>query len=161
MSCRSRFDHAADPQHSPLAPFEILGFEPFGRRIPSGPSYPLALDTFQFEGERRGLRGEDMAYFAIVNESGPAWNLSRSRRNQEGWDEHAAYIDGLAREGFFLMVGPLSPTKSLLIVEADDEQVVKTRLAEDPWRKTGILRVFSIEPWEVLVGRERLVSPQG
>ena len=99
-----------------------------------------------------------MPYFAVVNESGPAWNPSRSRRDQEKWAEHAAYIDALASEGFFLLVGPLSPTKSLLIVKSDSEQAVKTRLAEDPWRTMGILRLLSIEPWEVLVGQERLVG---
>ena len=102
-----------------------------------------------------------MAYFAVVNESGPAWNPSRSRRDQEKWTEHAAYIDALAVEGFFLLVGPLSPTKSLLVVQADSENAVATRLAEDPWRKMGILRVLSIEPWEVLVGKERLLGPTG
>jgi len=102
-----------------------------------------------------------MAYFAVVNESGPAWNPSRSRRDQEKWTEHAAYIDALAEEGFFLLVGPLSPTKSLLIINADSERAAATRLEEDPWRKMGILRVLSIEPWEVLVGKERLMSQPG
>jgi uncharacterized protein YciI len=99
-----------------------------------------------------------MAYFAIINESGPAWNHSRSRRDQEKWAEHAAFIDSLAEEGFFLLVGPLSPTKSLLIVESESEQAAKARLAEDPWRKMGMLRLLSIEPWEVLVGKEILTG---
>ena len=102
-----------------------------------------------------------MAYFVVVNESGPAWNPSRSRREQEKWTEHAAYIDSLASEGFFLLVGPLSSTKSLLIVEADSEEAVRARLGEDPWRKIGILRLRSLEPWEVLVGQERLSGHEG
>ncbi len=102
-----------------------------------------------------------MAYFAVVNESGPAWNPSRSRRDQAGWAEHAAYIDGRASEGFFVLVGPLSPTKSLLIVEAESEAVVRARLAEDPWRRSRTLRLVSVEPWEVLVGKERLASSPG
>jgi uncharacterized protein YciI len=71
-----------------------------------------------------------MPYFAAVNESGPAWNPSHSRRDREKWAEHAAYIDALASEGPFLLVGPLSPTKTLLIVKSDSEWTVKTRLAE-------------------------------
>ncbi len=102
-----------------------------------------------------------MTYFAVVNERGPAWNDSRSRRDQAGWVEHAAYIDALAREGFFLLVGPLSPTRSLLIVEAESEQAARNRLATDPWRKDGTLRLFSIEPWEVLVGNPRLAGSHG
>jgi len=97
-----------------------------------------------------------MAYFAVINDGGPAWDPARSRRNQEKWAEHATYIDSLAEKGFFLLVGPLSPTKSLLIVAAASDREVRDRLAEDPWRKLGILRLLSVEPWEVLVGKERL-----
>lgn len=99
-----------------------------------------------------------MAYFAVINESGPAWDRSRPRREQEKWVEHAAFIDSLADEGFFLLVGPLSPTKSLLIVDSESEHSARAKLAEDPWRKMGILRLVSVEPWEVLVGKELLTT---
>ncbi len=102
-----------------------------------------------------------MTYFVVINDSGPGWDPSRLRRDQDGWAEHAAYVDGLASEGFFLLVGPLSPTRSLLIVAADSETVARARLAEDPWRRRGTLRLVSIEPWEVLVGKERLAASPG
>lgn len=102
-----------------------------------------------------------MPYFAVTNESGPAWNPSRTRRDQEKWTEHAEFIDALAAERFFILVGPLSPTRSLLIVDSLNEQAVRARLAEDPWMKMGILRVLSIDPWEVLVGKEALTAKAG
>lgn len=99
-----------------------------------------------------------MTYFVVINDGGPAWDRSRSRRDQAKWTEHAAFIDALAEEGFILLVGPLSPTKAMLIVDAASEQAVRARLAEDPWRKMGILDLRSVEPWEVLIGQDRLAA---
>jgi uncharacterized protein YciI len=99
-----------------------------------------------------------MAYFAVINESGPTWNPSRARRAQENWTKHAAFIDALADEGFLLLVGPLSPTRALLIAESVSEEAVRARIALDPWMETGILRVRSFDPWEVLVGKELLAA---
>jgi uncharacterized protein YciI len=102
-----------------------------------------------------------MALFVVINESGPAWDLTRSRRDQEKWAEHAAFIDSLAEERFALLVGPLSPTRSLGVIDSVREEAARARLAEDPWMKMGMLRVHSIEPWEVLVGKEILTGPVG
>jgi uncharacterized protein YciI len=103
-------------------------------------------------------RGRKVAYFAVINDSGPAWNPARARRDQEKWAEHAAFIDAQADERFVIAVGPLSPTRALLIVDSTSELAVRSRLAEDPWMKMGILRVLSIDPWEVLVGKEVLAA---
>ncbi len=100
-----------------------------------------------------------MPYFAVINEAGPAWNPSRQRRDQDEWKEHAQFIDALAEEHFLLLVGPLSPTRALQILEAESEHAVRARLAQDPWMTKGTLRILSIDPWEVLVGKERLTSP--
>jgi uncharacterized protein YciI len=100
-----------------------------------------------------------MPFFVAVNEGGPSWDPSRSRREQEGWREHAEFIDRLAEEGFFLLVGPVSPTKSILILNATDEQEARSRLAKDPWREAGVLQLVSLEAWEVLVGKELLERP--
>jgi uncharacterized protein YciI len=99
-----------------------------------------------------------MAYFVVVMEAGPAWNPSRPRREQENWREHAAFIDSLAAEHFLLLVGPLSPTRALEILDAPSEQSVRTRLKTDPWVRVGTLRILSVDPWEVLIGKERLAG---
>jgi uncharacterized protein YciI len=99
-----------------------------------------------------------MAYFAVIMEAGPAWNPSRPRTEQEGWKKHAAFIDALTEQHFCLLVGPLSPTRALQIIEARTETAVRSRLADDPWVKSRTLRILSVDPWEVLVGKERLVT---
>jgi uncharacterized protein YciI len=100
-----------------------------------------------------------MAYFVVTNEQGPAWKSSRSLREQERWAEHAAFIDALADEGFLILAGPLgggAKHRALLIVNSVSEQGIRERFAEDPWMRMGVLRILTIEPWEVLVGTERL-----
>jgi uncharacterized protein YciI len=101
-----------------------------------------------------------MPYFVVTTEAGPAWNPARPRRDQDHWKEHAAFIDGLAEAGFTVAVGPLAPTRALQIIEAHDEAEVRARLAKDPWMQDGTLRILSLDPWEVLVGKERL-APKG
>lgn len=102
-----------------------------------------------------------MAYFAAVNDRGPAWDSSRPRRSQDRWSDHAVFIDALVAEGFVVLVGPVSPTRSLLILRAPDLETARKRLADDPWRSMGILRLVSLEPWEILIGRERLARAPG
>jgi uncharacterized protein YciI len=47
----------------------------------------------------------------------------------------------------------------LLIVEAESEDEIHRRLANDPWMATEQLRTVSIEPWNILVGAARFTSP--
>jgi hypothetical protein len=38
-------------------------------------------------------------YFLVTEIPGPDWNRSRPRREQLGWDAHAAFLDSLADQG--------------------------------------------------------------
>jgi hypothetical protein len=90
-------------------------------------------------------------YFLVENAKGPAWDHSRGVREQHGWDEHAAFMDGLAEEGFVVLGGPIEGDErlsALLIVDAEDEGAVRARLAPDPWSET-ILTIDSIRPWSI------------
>jgi uncharacterized protein YciI len=90
-------------------------------------------------------------YLLVEHAKGPAWDHSRDVRQQEGWDEHAAFMDRLAEEGFVVLGGPIDGDErlsALLIVDAEDEAAVRARLAEDPWSE-GVLRIESIRPWSV------------
>lgn len=80
---------------------------------------------------------------------GPGWDTRRGIREQRGWIEHAAFMDGLVADGFLLLGGPVGDgQRTLHLVEADDENEVRRRLAEDPWARDGLLlEVGSIEPW--------------
>ena len=91
-------------------------------------------------------------YIAVIREPGPAWDRERAVREQEGWDEHAAFMDALADEGFIALGGPLGDASghALHIVEAEDEREVERRFAEDPW-SDHMLRIARIEPWTILL----------
>jgi uncharacterized protein YciI len=90
-------------------------------------------------------------YYLVERATGPAWDHSRERREQVGWDEHAAFMDALAAEGFVVLGGPTGEGDGgnvLLIVDADGEATIRARLAEDPW-PDDVLRIESIRPWSV------------
>jgi uncharacterized protein len=90
-------------------------------------------------------------YFLVERGKGPAWDHSRGRREQEGWDEHAAFMDGLAEAGFVVLGGPIGEgdgENTLLVIDADDEATVRARLAEDPWPEE-LLTIESVRSWSV------------
>lgn len=90
----------------------------------------------------------DMANFAVTLVHGPGWDDSRPIRQQQEWDAHAAFMDGLVDAGFLIVGGPLGAgDRSLHLIEADDEPEIRARFGEDPWAAAGLLRVGSIESW--------------
>jgi uncharacterized protein len=100
-------------------------------------------------------------YYLVERAKGPAWDHSRGRREQAGWDEHAAFMDALAEEGFVVLGGPIGDgdgENALLVVDADDEATIRARLAEDPWPE-DVLRTESIRPWSVLLRAPARPSP--
>jgi len=91
-------------------------------------------------------------YFALTEACGRAWDPSRERREQDGWDEHAAFMDALVDEGFVVLGGPIgNGERVMLLVEAEDEREIRDRLAADPWLP-GVLEIESIEPWSLWLG---------
>jgi uncharacterized protein len=98
-----------------------------------------------------------MATFAVTLIHGPGWDDARPIREQDGWPEHAAFMDGLVDDGFLVIGGPLSDgSRTLHLVDAADEDAVTVRLAADPWAADGKLQIGSVEPWALwLDGRPR------
>jgi uncharacterized protein YciI len=88
-----------------------------------------------------------MASFAVMLAHGLGWDPSPQIRVQEGWDEHAAFMDGLAGSGFIILGGPVGDgEETLRVVGAADEDGVRARLAADPWARAGLLRIAAIGP---------------
>jgi uncharacterized protein YciI len=94
--------------------------------------------------------------FAMIRKGGPAWDPARPLREQDKWDEHAAFMDDLFDEGFVVMAGPLGDGtpehRVLLIFDADSESTIHARLDADPWTPMGVLDTVSVERWNVLLG---------
>jgi uncharacterized protein YciI len=81
-------------------------------------------------------------------------------REQEGWDEHARFMDELVASGFVVLGGPLEGDREVLeIVSAPSEEAIRERLAADPWAANGMLRPVSIERWTVLLDSRSTLEP--
>jgi hypothetical protein len=98
-----------------------------------------------------------MANFAVRLVHGRGWDSSRPIRGQDGWDGHAAFMDGLVDDGFVILGGPVGDGQETLhVVEAADENDIRVRLAKDPWASADLLRIGAIEPWTLwLDGRPK------
>ncbi len=73
-------------------------------------------------------------------------------REQDGWDDHARFMDGLVEDGFILLGGPLEGGRDTLhVVEAESEEAIRARFAEDPWAASGMLEPAAVEAWTVLL----------
>jgi uncharacterized protein YciI len=90
--------------------------------------------------------------WALRRRRGGPWDWSRGLREQEGFEEHAAFMDQLVEEGFIIMGGPLDDEREVLhIVNAPSEQAIHDRLAEDNWTQDGKLETVSIEGFTALL----------
>jgi uncharacterized protein YciI len=97
-----------------------------------------------------------VAYFVVRLERGGPWDWTRDMREQDGWDEHAKFMDDLVDEGFIVLGGPLEGERETMhVVQADTEQAIRKRWATDPWFVNGMLTPARIERWTILLdGRE-------
>jgi hypothetical protein len=89
-------------------------------------------------------------YLVVLHRSGPQWDPSQPLEGQSGWDEHAAYMDGLVE------TGPLADEHRVVhIAEGASEDAVRAAFERDPWSGTH-LHIASIDALTVrLDGRNR------
>lgn len=95
-------------------------------------------------------------YYLVRQAKGAAWDHSRPRREQEGWEEHAVFMDGLVEDGFVVLGGPVGEgdgDDAVLVVEAESEAAVRARLDQDPWPQE-MLYQRSVEPWTIFLRRD-------
>ena len=94
-------------------------------------------------------------FLVVVERSGPEWDPSRPLEEQSGWDAHASFMDGLVADGFIVLGGPLADEHRVAhAVEAESEDAVRARLAQDPWSETH-LRIATIDPWTIRLDARR------
>jgi hypothetical protein len=103
--------------------------------------------------EEMPMSKRPVTYYAVTRERGERWDASLTMREQEKWDEHAVFMNALVDDGFVVLGGPLGDgVKILLIIDAESEQEIDARLADDPWTPMGLLRIAKVEHWEIQLG---------
>ena len=95
-------------------------------------------------------------FLVVLTRSGPAWDASKPLEQQQGWPEHAAFMDGLVASGFLVLGGPLvDELRVVHAVHAASVDEVRATLARDPWSGSHLV-VERVTPWTIrLDGRER------
>jgi hypothetical protein len=95
-------------------------------------------------------------FHVVLVRSGPEWRPGRALEEQTGWEEHAAFMDGLLDDGFIVLGGPLGDEHRVVhAVEAESEQAVRSTLARDPWSGSHLV-VEVVEPWTIRLDARRL-----
>ncbi len=97
-----------------------------------------------------------MAHFAVTMVHGPGWDPGRGIREQDAWDEHAAFMDRLVDDGFVILGGPVGDGQHVLLaIEAAGGPAIRARLTADPWVAKRLLQIGAVEPWALwLDGRQ-------
>jgi uncharacterized protein YciI len=91
-------------------------------------------------------------FFAVRLQRGGPWDWSRGLREQDGWEEHARFMDLLVGDGFIVLGGPVEGDREILhAISAPSAEAVRQRLAQDNWAQNGMLTVISVEEWTVLL----------
>jgi hypothetical protein len=98
-------------------------------------------------------------FFVVERRRGPQWDASQPLEGQSGWDDHAAFMDGLVDDGFVVLGGPLADEhRVILVIEAPSADAVRDVLRRDPWSGTHLV-VESVDAWTIrLDGRTRRVD---
>ena len=85
----------------------------------------------------------------VLRRSGPEYDHSKPLEEQFGWEEHAAFMDGLVDDGFIVLGGVLGDqVRTAHAVEAESEDAIRVRLAQDPWSRSHLV-VDAIDQWTI------------
>jgi len=83
--------------------------------------------------------------------AGPAWT-SGPPEEQDGWEEHAAFIDRLIERGIFVMGGPFADhSGSHTLLENVSEEEARELVLQDPFVENGVFELEDVRTWTVYV----------
>ncbi len=118
----------------------------------------IALDpwTTWLGGEERLAAARHQLYL-VAYAPGPRWADDKARREQAGWEAHAAFMDKLVAQAMVLFGGPLDGRRALLVMQHHDRHGLREQLAGDPWYES-VLTIEDIEPWSLWL--HGFVSPK-
>jgi uncharacterized protein YciI len=90
--------------------------------------------------------------FVVVRVPGAAWDHTRPMREQDGWADHARFMDDLAASGFIVLGGPLGDgeRRFMHVCDAESDAAARSRFDTDPWTP-DLLEIETVERWAVLL----------
>jgi len=93
-------------------------------------------------------------FLVRLRQTGPEFDHSKPLEQQSGWNEHAAYMDGLVEAGHIVLGGTLPDGATAHAFQAKSEEDVRAIWERDPWHGSHLV-LESIEPWDIrLDGRQ-------
>jgi hypothetical protein len=95
--------------------------------------------------------------YLVAYAPGPDWDDSKPRREQDGWDAHAGFMDDLAARRVVAVGGPLDERRALLVMQHQDEQTLRALLEQDPWADS-VLRIERAERWTLWLAPRAALS---
>jgi hypothetical protein len=88
-------------------------------------------------------------FLVVLRRSGPEYDHSKPLEEQSDWEEHAAFMDELVDDGFIVLGGVLGDeVRTAHAVEAESEDAIRERLAQDPWSGSHLV-VDAIDQWTI------------
>ena len=87
-------------------------------------------------------------FLVRLRQAGPEFDHSKPLEEQSGWQEHAAFMDGLVEEGHVVLGGTLPNGATAHAFEAESEDEVRAIWARDPWHESHLI-LESVEPWKI------------
>jgi uncharacterized protein YciI len=80
--------------------------------------------------------------FATIFEYGNQDQIAGTR------PEHREYLGTLKEQGKLAASGPFEDDSGALIIyEADSQEEAEALIADDPFRKAGVFKSYTIKPW--------------
>ena len=96
-------------------------------------------------------------FLVRLRQAGPEFDRSRPLEQQSGWQEHAAFMDGLVEDGHIVLGGTLPDGHTAHAFHAASEQELRAIWARDPWHGSHLI-LESVEPWEIRLASRKLHS---
>lgn len=89
--------------------------------------------------------------FIVTFEPAQNWKHRSHVWEQPLWREHAAFVNRLHADGLFYMGGPVADGSRTMVILEGAQEIIRDRVLQDPWIEGDVVRLASMEPWNVLM----------
>ncbi len=95
--------------------------------------------------------------FMVTRSQSLGWKTELPLEEQNGWAEHAQFMNHLETTGFVVAGGPLEGTPyTVLAVRAGNEAEAQAKFRADPWEEARLVETTRIAAWDLRLGAGKL-----